>query len=318
MSIETPQSSPESLTKNPEYSFIDIKSFRTMNAKKLGSEHQKIMNIPVGMITDADKKVLLERYKTIFDGVLSKWGMHISFESELDTLVNTGLIKPEEGVKMKAELGKALIAYAQDSGVRKFEARLQRNEEGAIYLSPDRTLMQTDTPFTVNLAGTPRRSDIAMSLALETPIWNEGRREVMLARAEEVQKVRESARSSQLATRIPVMPGQKIILTLPQAAELKELIAGCDLSTSCMKSNTVDIRKLQEEVKEYFGFEKVDKKYANGAKWVDGICGPDTLAACRMYAAAHVAISKTTPPIEDEITLETPPIDEAALYRPYA
>jgi len=56
------------------------------------------------------------------------------------------------------------LEYAQDSGIRKFEAQLVFDEGGVYSINPDRTINQTDTLISLNLKDIPNRDKMILNL----------------------------------------------------------------------------------------------------------------------------------------------------------
>ncbi len=276
--------------KTPEYNFLDMKYSRFVKLSALVWEYEKVQKMTDALITPNDKADILTRYKNAFQET-AKNGINVSFQSELDTILQSDIVPTSQKNWLRKSLQSALLDFAQDSGIRKFEAQLVMDNYGVYTISPDRTINQTDTFISVNFRDTPNRDKMTLNVeykkqsdtiaALQQKVASlEGGQEALINQTQGTNRIRNTSRESQAKVVLPTKEWQKNLLSVQDSKNLAELIKNCDLKDSCFNSNILDVTSLQQKIVDY---KPTD--YA-GRNWDDGLLGPATFSAAKDYISS--------------------------------
>lgn len=270
-----------------EYNFLDIKYSRSLKPSALIWEYEKVQKIPDSLITPNDRWDILLKYKNAFQET-AKNGINISYQTELDTILSSDIVPENQKEGLRKALQDGLLSFAQDSGIRKFEAQLVMNKDGVYTINPGRTVNQTDTLIAVNLRDTPNRDKMVANVenknnadrivALEAQVASlKGWQEIVSSMTQSRNRITNASREAQAKVNLPINDWQRILVSPKEAQDLAELIQNCDLRDKCMNSNVLDVALLQKKVEAYKPLNYT------GKKWDDGLLGPATFIATKEY-----------------------------------
>lgn len=237
-------------------------------------------------------------------------GIAITSQADLNRIKSLGLIENVNWDTLSATL---TTLKDTDGDLGYFRVFIKKNENGSVTLKKNNSWLWNykgsalnrnigiwnyglAVNYEVDLRNFPKKTEFdreatqhAMntfmqknSPALATKEWQE----VVAKTIAKKQQVKENSKESQIATLLPTLDGQKVVLTsVTDTKKVQNLLQMCDLGEKCVKDNKLDIVSLQKALEGTQVATNYMKKYTGrtDVKWVDGKLWSATLAALEEY-----------------------------------